>query len=302
MPSISSYAVDPLGQRAGFTLVELLVSCVVCALMVAFLFKFFNATNGAWHSGTNRLDTFANARAALQMMERDISETTAVIPVNVYPAPSPYPGTYSAPTPTPTATPTPTPTVNPLPMLVIDRYPAPTPAFQSGDEINQELYCLTDVPNSGTSNLCAVGYFCAWMPDLIPATDPLATQKKASAPASLRAHPPVSRQRQFHHAWFVRPSAGRPQNPEQFAARVHGCLPARGAIVISLSNPHRFAARGYGHRSMCIRLGPAILHAENAAILIHLANPFPHAGVPGGTLHILPPPNCPLTSKYASRP
>ena len=28
------------------------------------------------------------------------------------------------------------------------------------------MYCLTNIPNSGSSTLCAVGYYCQWLPDL----------------------------------------------------------------------------------------------------------------------------------------
>ena len=54
--------------------------------------------------------------------------------------------------------------------------------MQGGDEINEEVYCLTNVPNSGASSLCAVGYYCAWMPDLISDSDPQAAEKRARAP------------------------------------------------------------------------------------------------------------------------
>ena len=46
---------------------------------------------------------------------------------------------------------------------MIDHYNHDTPT--NGDEINEEVYCLTTIPNHGASNLCAVGYFCEWKPD-----------------------------------------------------------------------------------------------------------------------------------------
>jgi hypothetical protein len=62
-------------------------------------------------------------------------------------------------------TPPPNPTV---PTLVLDRYPAgsASPPRASGDEINEEVYCLTSIPNSGSSAVAAVGYFCQWLPDI----------------------------------------------------------------------------------------------------------------------------------------
>ena len=136
----------------GFTLVELVVTVAVGLLLVIFLFQIFNASLGAWRRGESQNDTYREARAALQLMTRDLSQITAPIPGGAAPA------------------------------LVLDRYPGSIPTPQAGDEINEELYCLTTVPNSGASGLCAAGYFCLWMPDLIPGTDPNAVIKRAHAP------------------------------------------------------------------------------------------------------------------------
>ena len=154
MLNVSFHRIRFSRWRAGFTLIELLVTVVIGALLIAFLFQLFNATVGAWHSGESQNDTFREARAAMQLMERDISQTTAALPVNAY-----------------SSSPTPTPGDGVVPVLVLDRYPppVPTPASQlPAENINEELYCLTNIPNNGSSSLCAVGYFCSWMPDLYP--------------------------------------------------------------------------------------------------------------------------------------
>lgn len=141
-------------------------------LLVVFLVQLFNATLKAWQNGENQNDTYRQARAALQLMVRDLSETTAPLLSTPTPSPSPLP----SPLPSPAAA------YNTAPVFVLDRYPAPEPPQQAGDEINEEAYCLTMVPNNGASSLCAVGYFCVWMPDLIADSDPQASDKRARAP------------------------------------------------------------------------------------------------------------------------
>lgn len=152
MLNSSRPAVEPPRRARGFTLVELVVTVAVGLLLIVFLFQIFNASLGAWRQGESQNDTYREARAALQLMTRDLSQITA-----------PMPGGAA-------------------PVLVLDHYPGSTPAPQAGDEINEELYCLPIVPNGGVSNLCAAGYFCLWMPDLISDTDPNANLKRAHAP------------------------------------------------------------------------------------------------------------------------
>ena len=132
----------PTGQRGGsgasaFTLLELLVAVSVSLVLVAFLFQILGSTLTAWTRSEQRTDTFREARAALQIMARDLSQTVALPkPAAGFPAAGP-----SAPT------------------LVLDR---PSGSPQSDEENNEEAYCLTVTPNSGASGLCAVGYYCEW--------------------------------------------------------------------------------------------------------------------------------------------
>ena len=123
-------------------------------LLLIFLVQIFNATVKAWKN-----DTYREARAAMQMMARDLSQTIAPLPVNP----------FASPTPTPSVPQTSVPGT--APVLVLDRYPAPEPPRDDDDKINEEAYWLTTISNTGASELCAVGYFCVWMPDLAPAGD-----------------------------------------------------------------------------------------------------------------------------------
>lgn len=192
-------------RRAAFTLMELMVTMGVGVLLIVFLFQLFNATINAWRNGEDQSDTYREARAAMQIMVRDIGQTAAAFPVNAYPSPTP-------------ATPTPTPTPgSAAPVFVIDKYalnvntaePTPSDSYS----INEELYCLTNVPNNGASSLCAVGYCCVWGPDLIAPDDPQFAQKSASAP---RAYALV---RQFLGSGKgpVDPNTGHPVTPGLFS-------------------------------------------------------------------------------------
>ncbi|MBE7157540.1 MAG: hypothetical protein INR62_03740 [Rhodospirillales bacterium] len=148
-PRFSSATGRRLPVRAGrwdaaFTLVELLVAMAVGTLLIIFLFQLFNAATRAWRQGEDQAETYREARAALQMMVRDLGQTVAPMTGSV----------YASPTPKPAAIP---PVV--APALVLDYY-GDKPS--NGDEINEEVYCLTTIPNDGVSSLCAVGYFCQW--------------------------------------------------------------------------------------------------------------------------------------------
>ena len=158
----------PAPRRTGFTLMELMVSMGVGVLLIVFLFQLFNATFSAWRSGEDQSDTYREARSAMQLMVRDIGQTAA-FPTNPYASPWPSPS--------------PTPGVGAVPVLVLDHHTKPDPQqLPDNGQINEELYCLTNSPNTGVSNLCAVGYFWMWMPDLVPTGDPQYAQKYAAAP------------------------------------------------------------------------------------------------------------------------
>jgi prepilin-type N-terminal cleavage/methylation domain-containing protein len=65
------------GSRAGFTLIELLTSMGILALMMIVLFSVFDQVNRAWLQGENRVETFTQARAVLDLMSRELSQAIA---------------------------------------------------------------------------------------------------------------------------------------------------------------------------------------------------------------------------------
>lgn len=132
-------------RREAFTLIELLVAMTVGILLIVILFQIFGVAATAWQRSENQVDAYREARAALQLMTRDLSAISFQFPTG--PASLPTDGGIA-------------------PNLVLDKYPSPDPARQAGDLNNEEVYCLTTVPNTGLSSLCAVGYFCQWLPDV----------------------------------------------------------------------------------------------------------------------------------------
>lgn len=145
---------DERSRTSAFTLIEMLVGMTVGILLVVILFQIFNVASAAWQRSENQIDAYREARAALQLMTRDFSSVVAQFPVNPA-ALTAVPAQGGA-----------------APTLVLDKYPVPDPARDDLDLNNEEAYFLTTVSNTGSSSLCAVGYFCQWLPDIPPGSDP----------------------------------------------------------------------------------------------------------------------------------
>jgi prepilin-type N-terminal cleavage/methylation domain-containing protein len=64
-------------HRSAFTLIELLTSMAILGVMMVVLFSVFDQINKAWLIGENRVETFADARAALDLMSRELSQAIA---------------------------------------------------------------------------------------------------------------------------------------------------------------------------------------------------------------------------------
>ncbi len=118
----------------------------VTLLLVVALMQIFNAAANTWRHGEAQVDAYREARGALQLMARDLSTTLQA--------------SYNQTSGTSTSNFSPA-----LPTLALQRYADPTP--DTTGPVNEEVYCLTNIPNSGASSLCAVGYFCQWMPDIV---------------------------------------------------------------------------------------------------------------------------------------
>lgn len=119
-------------KDCAFTLFELLLATVVTALTVMFVMQGFLAATTAWRAAESRTDTFRQARAALDCMVRDLQAVAPGVS-----------GTTAA-----------------VPFLVLD-YDPTTP---QADRVNEEVYAVASLTNSGRSDLCMSGYRCEWDP------------------------------------------------------------------------------------------------------------------------------------------
>ena len=134
----------PGSRPPAFTLVELLVSITILTVLVGVLFQVFSASATGWQRAESRADAFREARAALGLITRDLSQTIApTLFTPTTPANSPLQPLY--------------------PTLVLDRYPGnDTDIATKDNDPFEQVHCLTLVPNATPSALSAVSYFCRW--------------------------------------------------------------------------------------------------------------------------------------------
>ena len=150
-PSNQSFITDHqprrLRSRAAFTLVELLIATGITVAMVLMLGLLLGSLMGNASHATERVDAFRDARAALQMIERDLRNL-----VRTQWSPDPF----SSPAPTPG-------TVQPLTLPAA--YFAVKNIYNDPATGNQQLYALVAAKTTASSgDVCAVGYYCRWDP------------------------------------------------------------------------------------------------------------------------------------------
>ena len=106
----------------SFTLVELLLAISITVLIVTLLSSVFTATGKQWQASDQKIDSFRDARVALQVITRDLSRAD---------------------------------TTGNAQMLTLSDVDA-TGAYA------KEVFAVTPIPNSGKSDLCTVGFYCTW--------------------------------------------------------------------------------------------------------------------------------------------
>jgi type II secretory pathway pseudopilin PulG len=125
----------------AFTIVELLVASAITLGIVVLLGVIFGSLTRTTSRANQRTDAFRDARAALQMMGRDLAglvrnqrDSTG--------APVTLPSAY----------------------LVCTSGASSAPANIYSDPAtgNQQLYALIAAKNSGSGDVCTVGYYCRW--------------------------------------------------------------------------------------------------------------------------------------------
>jgi type II secretory pathway pseudopilin PulG len=150
--------IPPIVWQGGFTLVELLIATGVTVIIVVLLGTMLGSFLSTASRATQRIDAFREARAALQMMERDLSNL-----VRAQWNPDPF----SNPAPLPCAASTTSTTSVTRPAA----YFAAAPIWQdpndpySGGNPNAQIFALISTKSAGSAtagDVCAVGYYCRW--------------------------------------------------------------------------------------------------------------------------------------------
>ncbi|MEA3210327.1 MAG: hypothetical protein QOE70_3384 [Chthoniobacter sp.] len=101
-------------KRRAFTLGEMLVALAVTSLLMVLMMRMFMDSTAIWQQNEERLDTFREARAALQLMARELATVNAVPHVP-----------------------------DQFPVLALRHHPTTT----TPDQVNEEVYALASVPN-----------------------------------------------------------------------------------------------------------------------------------------------------------
>ena len=122
-------------SRAAFTLVELLIATGITVAIVLMLGLMLSSLMSTASRATQRVDAFRDARAALQVMERDLRNLVR----------------------TQWTTPT-QPQTLPTAYFALDNIYTADPVAG-----NQQLYALVSAKTTASSgDVCAVGYYCRW--------------------------------------------------------------------------------------------------------------------------------------------
>src|SRR6266436_1578013 len=124
-------------RGGGFTLVELLIATGITVAIVLMLGWMLSSLMSTASHATQRVDAFRDARAALQVMQRDLRNLVR----------------------TQWTTPTQPQTLPTAYFALDNRYADPSTASNQ----NQQLYALVSAKTTASSgDVCAVGYYCRW--------------------------------------------------------------------------------------------------------------------------------------------
>jgi hypothetical protein len=136
-------------------LVELLIAAVITVVIVVMLGLMLGSLMTSASHASQRVDAFRDARAALQMMERDLSNLVRA-QWNIQTSPVP--------------TPIPSPITRPAAYFALDKRwqdlandPYCDPA--NGNP-NRQMFGLIATKSSAPGDMCAVGYYCRWDTEL----------------------------------------------------------------------------------------------------------------------------------------
>ena len=125
-----------LRQNKAFTLIEMLIAMAIVVFLVVLLSQILAATQGIWRGSETRTDPFRDARAVMELMERELAWAT---PNDKAPA------------------------------LALENICPTQPGDVDGPAHNQQVYSLIPTRNvdptnasNNKSDMCAVGFYCTW--------------------------------------------------------------------------------------------------------------------------------------------
>lgn len=136
----NSFAIGKRSRQA-FSLVELLLAVAIVAFLVLILAQIISSAEGIWRHSAARVDAFRDARAALELMSREL--TVAL-------------------------------TNDRAPVLALENIFTQPNDAAAGPANNQQVYALLPLRNVGDpggsrtnerTDICAVGFYCSWNAD-----------------------------------------------------------------------------------------------------------------------------------------
>jgi type II secretory pathway pseudopilin PulG len=150
--------VPRLRDEGGFTLAELLIATAITVIIVVLLGTMLGSVLNTASRANQRIDAFREARAALQVIERDLSNL-----VRAQWNPDPFP----SPAPLPCAASTTSTTSVTRPAAYFAAAPVwqdPNDPYSAGNP-NAQIFALISTKSTGSvtaGDVSAVGYYCRW--------------------------------------------------------------------------------------------------------------------------------------------
>jgi type II secretory pathway pseudopilin PulG len=141
----------PRERIRAFTLVELLIAAAITVVIVVMLGLMLGSLMSSASHASQRVDAFRDARAALHMMERDLSNLVCA-QWNIQTSPVP--------------TPVPVPVTRPAAYFALDKRWQDTANDPYSDPANgnpnRQMFGLIATKSSAPGDMCAVGFYCRW--------------------------------------------------------------------------------------------------------------------------------------------
>ena len=132
-------------------MVELLIAAAITVVIVVMLGLMLGSLMSSASHASQRVDAFRDARAALQMMERDFSNLVCA-QWNIQTSPVP--------------TPVPVPVTRPAAYFALDKRWQDTANDPYSDPANgnpnRQMFGLIATKSSAPGDMCAVGFYCRW--------------------------------------------------------------------------------------------------------------------------------------------